>query len=357
MNYKSFPIGVHTNENSVKVLEGIVQHDNGNLFQIQLYDGTEAFDFTGYSIINVTIIRPDETSITDLWVDTGDGYERADETTEGETESHTFLAMQYLDPANGRITLQVGGDATAQVGLHRMAVEIYSSDVVLTTARINYNVVGTLNKVGASILERVSGYSKLQDLLIKCSQMIDAEEERANQEAARQNSELEREALADTLRQYMETLEQAVADAQAAAASAKSWKEAATALVITDLPVELQTAIENAASSAASFNALVARVDELEKKKVPVMASSALDAYFADAEEGAVAFCSTDNVLCVADGEGSYDTVVDPSVMYVVSSTAPSDTTKLWVDTANNNQLKAYVSDAWQPVKSVAVFG
>ena len=357
MNYKGFPIGVHLNENSVKVLEGIVQNDNGNLFQIQLYDGTEAFDFTGYSIINVTIIRPDETSITDLWVDTGDGYERADETTEGETESHTFLAMQYLDPANGRITLQVGGDATAQVGLHRMAVEIYSSDVVLTTARINYNVVGTLNKVGASILERVPGYSKLQDLLIKCSQMIDAEEERANQEAARQNGELEREAFADTLKQYMATLEQAVADAQAAAASAKSWKEAATALVVTDLPVELQTAIENAASSAASFNALSARVDELEKKKVPVMESSALDTYFADAEEGAVAFCPTNNVLYVGDGEGKYEAVADPSAMYIVSGTAPSDTTKLWVDAVNNYQLKAYVSDAWQTVKSIAVFG
>ena len=357
MNYKGFPIGVHLNENSVKVLEGIVQNDNGNLFQIQLYDGTEAFDFTGYSIINVTIIRPDETSITDLWVDTGDGYERADETTAEETESHTFLAMRYLDPANGRITLQVGGDATAQVGLHRMAVEIYSSDTVLTTARINYNVVGTLNKVGASILDRATGYSALQDLLIKCSQMIDAEEERANQEAARQDGELEREALADTLRQYMATLEQAVADAQAAAASAKSWKEAATALVITDLPVELQTAINNAASSAASFNALVARVDELEKKKLPVMGSSALDEYYADAEEGSVAYCSSNSVIYIGDGGGGYNAVVDPSSVYIVSAAAPSDTSKLWIDIASGYQIKYYASNAWHPVKSVAVFG
>lgn len=354
MNYKSFPIGVHTNENSVKVLEGIVQHDNGNLFQIQLYDGTEAFDFTGYSIINVTIIRPDETSITDLWVDTGDGYERADETTEGETESHTFLAMQYLDPANGRITLQVGGDATAQVGLHRMAVEIYSSDVVLTTARINYNVVGTLNKVGASILERVSGYSKLQDLLIKCSQMIDAEEERANQEVARQNSEVEREALAATLSQYVPALDAAVAQAEAAEENAREWAMFSRTAAI---PQELSDAITAVVGAASDIASLSARVTALEKKTVPVMASTALDSYFADAEAGAIAFCSNDNALYVGDGEGSYDAVVDSSVMYVVSSTAPSDTTKLWVDTANNNQLKAYVSDAWQPVKSVAVFG
>lgn len=205
MNYKSFPIGIHINENSVKMLDGIVRNDNGNLFQVQLYSGTQAYDFTGYSLINATIVRPDETTISDVWT--------ASETDEGVTTegSHTFLAIQQLDPANGRITLKVGGMATAQVGLHRMALEIYDADARVTTARINYHVAETLDNIDQTLLDQDDDYTALQSLLAECANMISAERERSNQEAQRQEMAAE---LQDTLERAIALFDQALAEGQ-----------------------------------------------------------------------------------------------------------------------------------------------
>ena len=178
MNYKAFPIGIHVNENSVKMLTGIVQNDNANLFQIQLYDGTAAFDFSGYTVLNATILRPDGTQISDVWP-VNEGSE--------ETESHTFLAIQRIDPENGKLTLKVGGYATAQVGLHRMALEIYDGDARLTTARINYSVVESLNN-DETILDTQENYVALQSILSACAQILEQEDTRVSEEAAREET-------------------------------------------------------------------------------------------------------------------------------------------------------------------------
>lgn len=378
MNYKSFPIGVHVNENSVKVLEGIVQHDNANLFQIQLYDGTDAFDFSGYSVINAAIIRPDETPIADIWtMNSEEEYERADEATTGDVESHTFLAIQYLDPKNGRITLQVGGEATAHVGLHRMALEIYSDDAVLTTARINYNVVESANRVGASILQNAEGYVALQDLLIQCSEMIAAEAERVNQEAARNDQESARQAnvaqMLDNLSEYVTTLSQALESAQAAARSAQSWAQASQAIAVEGLPQALQDAIRNAEASAATINDLQGRIAEVESKTyrvglddeggyiyLPVVTDSTIASYFSgNTTAGAVALNSTNGAIYVGTGAGSYRVVADPDAFpgYTAVGTAPTDTGCLWIDTSQGGQMKYYTNGEWVAVKSIAVFG
>lgn len=380
MNYKSFPIGVHTNENSIKVLEGIVQHDNANLFQIQLYDGTDAFDFTGYSVINVAIVRPDETTVTDVWTmiinEAGDiEYVLADEDTTGDVESHTFLAIQYLDPANGRITLQVGGEATAQVGLHRMVIEIYADDVVLTTARINYNVVETVNKVGASILQESDDYIALRDLLSSCSQIITAEAERANQEAARVDQEKNRQAsvtkmLAD-LSEYVSTLTQKLEIATAAADRAQSWAMSSQAIAVDQLPQALKDAIYNAEASASTINDLSGRLSIIENKtnrmdlssadgyvSLPVVTASTIGNYFAtNNTPGAVVLNTSDNALYVGTGNGRYTVVSDPDAFkgVWVNSTTPSSNNYIWFD--SGNQLKIYKENEWKPVKTIAVFG
>lgn len=371
MNYKGFPIGVHLNENSVKVLEGIVQHDNGNLFQIQLYDGTDAFDFTGYSLINAVLIRPDETTLADIW------SADIEETEEEETESHTFLAIQYLDAKNGRITLKVGGEATEQVGLHRMAIEIYSDGVLLTTARINYNVVRSLNEMPQSILQNSEGYAALQNLLAQVATIVESERERSNQEMIRQEQETERQTrvigLVQELTEFVSTIRADLEIAQAAAEDSKAWARTAQALVTEDLPQALQDAINNAAASAATINDLTGRIGVLESKttrlnlnneegflNVPVVTSSTIAAYFtANNAPGAVVFNSTDGALYVGRGSGNYVVVKDPDAFpgYIRTYTEPEDTDYLWIDAGDGNQMKFYHNDEWVPVKSIAVFG
>jgi antirestriction protein len=384
MNYKSYPVGVHTNENSVKVLEGIVQYDNANLFQIQLYDGAEAFDFSGYSVINVAIVRPDETPIADIWTaitaeqaDNGEQSVLADETTTGGTESHTFLAIQYLDPVNGRITLRVGGEATAQVGLHRMVLEIYAGDAVLTTARINYNVVETANKVGTSILQKSEGYVALQDLVTECASIIEAERERGNQEAIRQDQEAARQTsvseMLATLATYMSTLSQAIERAEDAAAAAQQYASLASAVSIDDFPANLKAAVISANENIEDLAEVQARVSTLETKSarfnlssddgylyLPVVTSATISSYFSGhTTVGAVVLNSTDGALYIGTGSGAYRIVKDPDAFpgYVVAAAEPTNTEYLWIDSGSGNLMKYYDNGDWVETKSVAVFG
>lgn len=354
MNYKNFPVGVHTTENSIKVLEGIVQHDNANLFQVQLYDGTEAFDFTGYNIINVAIIRPDETCITDLWVETEDGYRPAEEGDEN-TESHTFLAMQYIDPKNGRITLRVGGEATAMVGLHRMVIEIYSDDVVLTTARINYHVVESANKIGASVLEESEDYAELQELLLRISQISEAENQRVNQEAARQESVAD---MLATLTEYMETLDASIAECKAAAERSKQWAELSQSVAIEDLPEEMQDLIEVAPEVVAFAEAHLSDGGHLI---LPVVTDATIEGFFeANTDAGIIVYNSDDNALYVGTGD-DFVIVKDPGAFpgYLVSPVQPVDTGCLWIDSGNGNIVKYFdiLQNDWVEIGSVALFG
>lgn len=304
MNYKSFPIGIHINENSVKMLDGIVQNDDGNLFQVQLYSGTKAYDFSGYSLINATIVRPDETVIADIWplsesieattaeeeeavqdviVQAAEDEDTTSDTASGDDEetvtegSHTFLAIQHLDPENGRITLKVGGMATSMVGLHRMALEIYSSDARVTTARINYRVVESLNTVDESILTTDENYVALQSLLSECANIIAEEQERSNQEAQRQELAAE---LQDTLERAIALFDQALAEGQLEA---------------------LQTYLVNY-----------------------------IDTNYGEAIQYAP---------------------------YTASATAPEETRTLWIDTASGNLIKYYNGSGWVTIKAIAIFG
>lgn len=336
MNYKTYPVGVHINENSVKVLSGIVQNDNGNLFQVQLYDGTKAYDFTGYTIINATIIRPDETALSDMWpVNVGSD----------EMESHTFLAIQDIDAKNGRISFTVGGDATVQAGLHRMAIEIYSDTVRVTTARINYVVVETLDQEDSSILENSEGYYALQSLIMSCSNIVTDEQERANQEVARAENEEDRQV---TFASLVEEYNTKLAELQGVIDRAVALFDQALAQGQLE---ELEDDLEQ------TFTVRMHNIDLSQDGYINIPNTSGTpDAWFATHETpGALLY--SNGSMYVGTGEGEYERLCMYQP-YVVSTTAPADLRSLWIDSANGNALKCYViGEGWQEVKTVAMFG
>lgn len=323
MNYKAYPVGVHINENSVKVLGGIVKNDNGNLFQVQLYSGTEAYDFTGYTIINATIARPDETTLSDMWP-----------VTEGsdEQESHTFLAIQDIDAKNGRITLKVGGDATAQVGLHRMAIEIYSDTVRVTTARINYVVVETLDddEEANSILENSESYTALQSLITSCSSIISVEEERVNQEVTRAENEAAREASFTALRTELQS------------------------------ELEYARALFNEAIAAGQMEELKTYLEGYIDDRIGIIPTTeSAAAWFAIADNqrvGAVVFDTVERLMYIGTGDGGYMPVITYKP-YEAGTTAPTDTRSLWVDSSAGNVVKYYNGASWVETGAIAIFG
>ena len=364
MNFKAYPVGVHINENSVKMLDGIVQNDNGNLFQIQLYSGSDAYDFSGYMIVNATIIRPDETTISDIWtaeehtqtieqqteVTPGEDEEEpiawtADDETEGgdssssssttttvttgtTTEgSHTFLAIQYIDPENGRITLKVGGDATAQVGLHRMALEIYSDDARVTTARINYRVVETLNNVDHSILDNNESYVELQSLLAQCSNILNEETERVNQEEARNTSEQQR---ADTF----------------ASLSGQMQSE-----------LDYARALFNEAIASGQMDDLyeyTTNYIDTNLGRIPTT-DNAVAWFTTHQSPGLMVYCTADQLVYVGTGSGNYRTLITYAP-YVAGTSAPSDTRQLWIDTSQGSIVKYYNGSTWVRTGAIALF-
>ncbi len=350
MNYKAYPVGVHINENSVKMLDGIVQNDNGNLFQVQLYSGSDAYDFSGYALINATIIRPDETTIADIW--TAQEYEppydpeeddiiatpAEEQETVSDTEtstdgdvtegSHTFLAIQYLDPENGRITFKVGGDATAMVGLHRMALEFYSEDARVTTARINYRVVETLNNIDQTILDNSDSYVALQSLLSECANILDAEQERANQEAVgTENEEVRTAAYTALLAEMQEEL-------------------------------DFAQALFDQAIAQGQMDDLYAHVDSyIDENLGCIPTTSNVASWFAQhTDAGMMVYCTADELVYVGTGSGAYRQLITYAP-YAAGSTAPTDTRSLWIDTANGSIVKYWSGSAWVSTGAVALFG
>lgn len=325
MNYKSYPVGVHINENSVKTLDGIVQNDNGNLFQVQLYSGTDAYDFTGYTVINATIVRPDKTKISDVWPM---GQEEVDPDGEITDGSHTFLAIQYLDAKNGRISLRVGGWATAQAGLHRMAIEIYTADARVTTARINYHVVESLNNIDQTILDADEDYVALKSLLAECSDILDEEQERVNQEAARAANENARSSRFSSLDTQMQE------------------------------EIDYARVLFNEAVAQGQMNNLTAHLENYINDRAGIVPYTSDVAAWFDMHQGIgmTVYSTEDQLMYIGTGEGDYLPIITYKP-YVAGLNPPADTRSLWIDTNSGNTVKYYNGSSWVSTGAVALFG
>ena len=111
MNHKAFPVSVSLTDNNTEITKGVVQYDDANLFQIKVMSGSEAFDYTGYTSIVMTILKPDGTSII------------TDQLSEGDT-------VQLIDRESGMIQLLIGGQGTLLVGMHFVSISLVCVSLV-----------------------------------------------------------------------------------------------------------------------------------------------------------------------------------------------------------------------------------
>ena len=116
MNYKQFYCQIPIKDNNVKIVDGIMQHDTANIIHARLMDGAEPFDFTGYTGVLIEILKPDGNHIQAMITDDPEV-----------NESNNPYNIQVLDPASGRVSFTLKGQATVLKGTHFAEVIVYGN--------------------------------------------------------------------------------------------------------------------------------------------------------------------------------------------------------------------------------------
>ena len=313
MNKKYFNVPVSLKDNNSRIVEGVIQYDTADLFNIKLYDGTEPFDFSGYSTLVFTVLKPDGTEYID---------------TEGEY-------LDVLDANDGRIALTLPPALTALGGMHFCNITIYSNGVKLSSARFNYFVQESLAE--GDNAKYTDEYPILEQLISKLSLIQDAEQMRSEAEALRVLAENER--VSDTAG--------IVTQAQVLALQAQSYAKAAQdwyTLLITyagDLTGVDLTGI----ATKQDVEEAVATIDcgEFTGDSVKTIQFRRGNAdNLPNLKAGEAAFAG--DKLYVGNGA---ENVQINGAPFIAQATAPADTSKLWIDTANGNAIKFYDGTKW----------
>lgn len=324
MNKKYFNVPVYLKDNNARIVEGVIQGDTADLFNIKLYDGSEAFDFTGYSMAILTIIRPDATE----YVDTAGEY------------------LDILDPAEGRIAFTLPATLTNQVGMHFCSVSIYANGIKLATARFNYYVQGELSDGSGMIGE--NEYPVMQKLLAQMALIVDAEQMRAEAEYLRVLQENQR---VDETSGIVAKASASAKTAEGYAAAAQDWYNLLvtyagdlTGVDLNGIATKQELAEAIAAIDCGLFDGSVYKALQImrgDMSNLPAL------------KDGEMGFAKDKQELYIGSN-GSNILLNGPC--FVAQATAPSDTDKLWIDTGNSNAIKFYDGEKWAST-STATFG
>ena len=155
---------------SRNVLRGIVQYDTLNEVNIRLFDGSRAFDYTGYTNIVFRVLKPDGTAYID-------------------SEGENLIATA---PSSGIVTVILKGQATAAAGVCQGVIEIYAGSERMTSARLNYEVFSSLATPETTASE--SQYPVFQRLLSSLSELETTIELAESIRRAAETAWMEREA-------------------------------------------------------------------------------------------------------------------------------------------------------------------
>lgn len=324
MNKKYFNVPVYLKDNNARIVEGVIQGDTADLFNIKLYEGTEAFDFTGYSLVMLTVIKPDATEYIDS------------------TGQH----LDILDPAEGRMALTLPPVLTSQSGMHFCAVSVYANGVKLTTARFNYYVQEDLSDGSGMMGE--NEYPIMQKLLAQLSLIVDAEQMRMESEELRVLAENQRAS------ETAGIVAQANSSAAAAAGYAKAAKDWYDLLVthagdltgadLTGIATKQELADALAAIDCGLFDGSVYKALQVLRGNMENL-PALKDGEFGYAKNRQELYIGADGANVLLNGP-----------CFIAQATEPEDTGKLWIDTGNGNAIKFYDGEKWAST-STATFG
>lgn len=325
MNKKKFNVSVSTRDNSAKVVNGVIQYDTGNLFNISILEGAKSFDFTGYSNVVIEILKPDGTVFVD-----GDGG-----------------SLDVLDAEEGLVAFTLQPQCVLLTGMHFVTISIYSNGVKVTTARLNYYVAESMDDGQGDDIVSMSEYPILQLLIAQNSNIIEAEQLRQIAEQLRQEAEAGRVSETSGI---LAQAQQAIEQAQSYVGTVKNWYDLFMSAAGDIGEVDL--------SSVVTQTNLADALKDIDCGEFSGTANKTLHIQRGRAE----------NLPTLADGELGYarDTkqlhIGTPSgnvhlnkPCFAAQATAPTDTTIIWIDTSNGNAVRFWDGSAWSST-STATF-
>lgn len=324
MNKKYFNVPVYLRDNNARIIDGVVQGDTADLFNIKLFDGTEAFDFTGYSLIVLSVVRPDGTEYIDK---------------DGEH-------LDILDAKEGRMALTLPASLTSQVGMHFCTVTIYSNGVKMTTGRFNYYIQKGLSD-GNGMMDS-DEYPIMQKLIAQLSLIEDAERMRMASEELRVLAENGRVNDTAGIIQQASTL---ASQAEGYAKAAKDWYDLlikyagdATGVELSGIATKQELVDGLSNIDAGTFDGSVYKCIQILRgvmENLPML------------KDGELGYAKEKKQLYIgSDGEN----VLLNGACFIAQATEPEDTGKLWIDTGNGNAIKFYDGETWAST-STATFG
>lgn len=310
MNKKNISFSIQLKQNNNHIVQGIQQNDAGVLFDIKIMDGLEPFDFSGYGVVTLKIVKPDET----VTYDSSGGNN-----------------VDIVDAEKGRLKLNIPTTCTAQNGMHFCTIGFsHDEETYFETTSFNY-FVGE-NPVGED--EEVIGtpeYPVLLNLIAQVANIQSLEGVRQDNEEARKGAEENRQATMESMGALLETIQQRLDDTQS-------------------MLNQLNQALADGGSiDISQINALATKSYAEEVASELSCISRTQESLIGSLENGRLAYATDTNKLLMGHN-GSNIWLNSPC--FVVGTSAPSDHTKLWIDSSNNT-LKFYKNNAWTNLNAV----
>lgn len=347
MNLKAINCAVNIRDNNVHVVRGIIKNDTGTILNLKLIDGTEAFDYTGYGLIVMNLLKPDGTFIVDS------------------TGEH----LQAVDAENGMLSIKLDyTQATILAGMHFITISLYANTetnlidgdggtVKVTTARINYYVEDNIDNTNDEEVQSQSQYPILEQIITQWADIKQGELQRISNENERVSNENER---------ISNEAERVAAEAARADENAGIVARATTAMEASEGILELMEKIIHGeihdydeyapvvvqSQMTAAIAAAMATIDGNDSVlKVKRGLESAIDA-----AAGELYFATDTRKLYMGVGDSEYVCINEAE--HIMSASAPSDTSKIWIDTDDGNAIKFYDEneDEWVGT-ATATFG
>ena len=343
MNYKEFNIAPPIRDNNVVLIEGLVRGDTANIVNVRLMDGTEPFDFTGYTEVFGEILKPDGTHV------------QACATGDPEIDNNTNpYTIQIVNPSEGRISFTLKGQATILTGTYFGQLVIMGDGESLSTTRFNYHVKETVATDDVS--EEVSStedYASLQNMIAQNSLISGHEELRIDAETTRNNNETLREERMEEIEARAQTffnnsdsyLEQAEYYMQKAYEYYLNTREP-SAEIMAELAQDLDLASEEYVNEMV--NGINHNGGTFDSLNTLIQLRHGSGTNIPDLELGEPAWSVDAKTLYIGGEEGP----VPINGTFVASLTEPERHDVLWIDLSAGGSIKYHDGTTWQATAS-----
>lgn len=339
MNYKAFNVAIPIKQNNVVIIDGLVQHDTANIINARLMDGTEPFDFSGYTEVFIEILKPDGKKIQSCVTDAPDV----------ENDNNPYN-IQVVEPREGRVSFTLQGQATLLTGTYFAQIVVVGDGKRLSGGRINYYVGGTLlDNIGD--VNSSDEFTSLLNLINRNSAIAAEERNRVDAETQRKFAEANRVSRMSELEEHIRAyLEEAVTYvdlththmemAEQFAQLAQNPSAEIMSNIISALDLASETFVLNKLDEyageydAGTFKELLhlLRVRRGKDTDVPTL------------QDGELGWASDAHVMYVGSGQGN----IPLNGAYKASTTAPDRKDILWVDLSAGGSIKYWDGSAWK---------